>query len=288
METKKQDEALSFIPLRNKLTVHDMQMKKGKEQIVMFCCTEPWLVAAAERAGVDIIRFPSWGHDSITRLNNTLSTIQQLRAVAPNILLNPFLEPHVVAESDESAIRWSTLAMGAGADIILALALTPQRVEALAKQRIPVFCHVGLTPAWYVEWTGGYVRVGKTAEDALKIYREAYDLQEAGAAMMTVEMTAREVTAEIAKRLRIPVLSIAGGAGADGAELLHADLLGISPAPIPKHAKQYRQFFNEAVAALGEYANDVKTLLYPDKEEHSWSMKKEEYERFLEGIEHIR
>lgn len=28
---KKKDEDLSFIPLRNKLTVHDMQKKKGKE-----------------------------------------------------------------------------------------------------------------------------------------------------------------------------------------------------------------------------------------------------------------
>jgi len=58
--------------------------------------------------------------------------------------------------------------------------------------------------------------------------------------MITVEITAREVTTEIAKRLRIPVLSIAGVAGADGAELLHTDLLGISPGPIPKQAKQYR------------------------------------------------
>lgn len=136
-------------------------------------------------------------------------------------------------------------------------------------------------------WTGGYGRVGKTAEDALKIFQQAYEYQEAGAAMITTEMTSREITAEMAKRLRIPVISIAGGAGGDGAELVVHDLLGIIPTPIPKHAKQYRQLFMESVAGLKEFSKDIKTLAYPDKEQHGWTMDEKEYERFLNGVEHI-
>lgn len=270
---------------KTKLTVRHIQEMKGKEQIVMFATPDPWLAAAAEAAGVHIVRCWGPGDTDEIRAQTILWTVRELRRAAPNIVLNPYLQPHLVAESDATAIRSSILLMDAGADIILVVAATPQRVEAMAKERIPVFGHVGLRPYWYIEWTGGYVAVGKTAEDALKIFQEAYDLQEAGAAMITIEMTPREITAEVAKRLRIPVISIAAGAGADGAELVYHDLLGISPFPPPRHAKQYRQFFNEAVAALGEFANDVKTRAYPDPEQHSRTMDPTEFERFLEALE---
>lgn len=270
---------------KTKLTVHHIQQMKGKEPIVMFATPDPWLAAAAEMAGVHIVRCWGPGDNDEARAASILWTVREMRRAAPNIVLNPYLQPHLVAASDETAIRASILLLDAGADIILTVAATPQRVEAMAKERIPVFGHVGLRPYWYVEWTGGYVAVGKTAEDALKIYQEAYDLQEAGAAMLTIEMTPREVTAEIARRLRIPVLSIAAGAGADGAELVYHDLLGISPLPPPRHAKQYRQFFNEALAALGEFVNDVKTRAYPDPEQHSRAMDQKEFERFLDALE---
>jgi 3-methyl-2-oxobutanoate hydroxymethyltransferase len=272
---------------KTKITVKHIQDMKGKEPIAMFCTNEPWLIAAAETAGINIVRTYSWGENEQDRIHNCLSTIRQLRKAAPNIVMNPILQPTIVAESDEAACRWGANMMGEGADIILCLAITNKRLEAMVSNRIPVFCHVGLTPTWYTEWTGGYGRVGKTADAAMKIFKEAYEYQEAGAAMITTEMTPYQVTTEMAKRLRIPVLSIAGGAGGDGAELVVHDLLGIIPTPIPKHAKQYRQFFNDAVAGLKEYSSDIKSLAYPDKEQHSWAMDPAEYEGFLNAVEHF-
>lgn len=274
---------------RTKLTVLEVQKMKGKEQIVMFCTWDPWLAAAAEAAGVHILRYSAAisRDDPEVRAMALPTIVKEMRRAAPNILMNPYIEPYIVSEGGESLRRYATLLMEAGGDIVLTLAITLGNLQALADAGIPVFCHVGLTPTWYTNWTGGYVRVGKTAEDAAKIFRRAYEYQEAGAAMITVEMTSREVTAEIARRLRIPVLSIAGGAGGDGAELVCYDLLGLSPAPIPKHAKQYRQFFHEALGALGEFVNDVKTGVYPDPEQHSWSMDPEEHARFLDEVERI-
>jgi len=288
-EIKEGAKAISLIPgSRTKLTVLEVQKMKGKQQIVMFCTWDQWLAAAAEMAGCHILRFPSAGlPDPEERANLQPTTVKMLRQVAPNILLNPFIEPIIVHGNVDALIRYAAILMEAGADIMLTLAITPQRVQAMADQRIPVFCHVGLSPTWYTTWTGGYVRVGKTADDALKIFQQAYDYQEAGAQMITVEMTPREVTTEIAKRLRIPVLSIAGGSGGDGAELVFHDLLGISPLDPPKHAKQYRHFFMDAMEALKEFVSDVQTGAYPDPEQHSWSMKPEERERFLHGVEKI-
>jgi len=284
-------EGVTMIPGggKDKKTVLGIQKMKGKEQIVMFCTWDMWIAAAAEMAGCHILRFPGMASrdNAEARAAALPFFIRDLRSVAPNILLNPFVEPYIVSSGGETLLKYSTLLMEAGGDIVLTLAITLKNLEALSDASIPVFCHVGLTPTWYTTLTGGYVRVGKTAEDALTIFQRAYDYQEAGAKMITTEMTSREVTSELAKRLRIPVLSIAGGAGGDGAELVCYDLLGMSPLPIPKHAKQYRQFFNEALGALGEYVNDVKTGAYPDEEKNSWSMKPEEHERFMEGVERI-
>ncbi|OGN94271.1 MAG: hypothetical protein A2Z75_06415 [Chloroflexi bacterium RBG_13_50_10] len=219
-------------------------------------------------------------------MQNMPMTVMELRRAAPKLLLNPLLLPSTVSPSDADAIRWATVAMGAGADIVLMLGVSPDRVAAVAKQKIPVFAHVGLTPIWYTTWRGGYVGVGKPSQDALQIYKDALAYQEAGAAMLTIECTPERVTAEIAKRLRIPVISIGAGAGADGVELVAVDVLGLSPSRAPRHAKKYRNFFTEAVAAYREFKDEVNSGDFPAKE-NVVAIKDEEFELFMEGLDRI-
>lgn len=274
------------MPGRNKLTVYDVQNLKGKEQIIMTATSDPWIAKAAEAAGVHILRCWILGSDEEGQLLNMPMAVTHLRRAAPNLLINPALMPSWVSPSDESAIRCATVAMGAGADIVLMLGVSPDRVAAVAKQKIPVFAHVGLTPYWYTNWTGGYVGVGKTAQSALQVYKDALAYQEAGAAMITIELTPQKVTAEIAKRLRIPVISIGAGAGADGVELVSVDVLGLSSNPAPRHAKKYREFFNEAVSAYKEFTDDVKSGAFP-AQKNVIGIKDEEFEQFVEGMDRI-
>jgi 3-methyl-2-oxobutanoate hydroxymethyltransferase len=275
-----------MIPGRNKLTVLDVQNLKGKEQVIMTASGDPWVARMAEAAGVHILRCWGWGSDEESMMRTLPMAVAQLRKAAPKLLLNPLLLPSAISPSDADAIRWATVALGAGADIVLMLGVSPDRVAAVAKQKIPVFCHVGLTPIWYTNWTGGYVGVGKTAQSALKIYKDALAYQEAGAAMITIELTPQKVTAEIAKRIRIPVISIGAGAGADGVELVANDLLGLSPNPIPRHAKQYRQFFNEGVSAYKEFAEEIKSGAFP-AQKNAIAIKDEEFAQFVEGMDRI-
>jgi amino acid transporter len=51
---------------------------KGKEPISMFCTNEPWLVAAAEVVGINIVRVNSWGDNKETRIRNIIPTIVML------------------------------------------------------------------------------------------------------------------------------------------------------------------------------------------------------------------
>ena len=276
-----------MIPGRNKLTVYDVQNLKGKEQIMMTATGDPWIARVAEMAGIHILRCWSWGNDEESMLHNLAMSVDQLRKAAPKLLLNPLLLPSWVSPSDADAIRCATVAMGHGADIVLMLGVSPDRVAAVAKQKIPVFCHVGLTPIWYTTWKGGYVGVGKTAQDALQVYKDALAYQEAGAAMLTIELTPDRVTAEIAKRIRIPVISIGAGAGADGVELVAVDVLGLSPNPAPRHAKKYREFFNEALGAYKEFTAEVKSGAFPIKKT-AVAIKDEEFEKFMEGLDRIK
>ncbi len=277
---------MTMMPGRNKLTVYDVQNLKGKETIIMTATSDLWIARAAEAAGIHILRCWGWGSDEESMVQNLPMTVKQLRRAAPKLLINPTLMPSTVSPSDAEAIRWATIAMGAGADIVLMLGVSPDRVAALAKQKIPVFAHVGLTPIWYTTWRGGYVGVAKTSQDALQVYKDALAYQEAGAAMLTIELVPGRVTAEIAKRLRIPVISIGAGAGSDGVELVASDILGLSRYPAPRHARKYREFFNEAVSAYKEFKDEVNSGAFPTKE-NAIAIKDEEFELFIEGLDRI-
>jgi len=277
---------MTMIPGRNKLTVYDVQNLKGKETIMMTATSDIWIARAAEAAGMHILRCWGWGSNEERMMQNMSMTVKELRKAAPKILLNPLLLPGTVSPSDAEAIRWATVAMAAGADIVLMLGVSPDRVAAVAKQKIPVFAHVGLTPIWYTTWIGGYVGVAKTSQDALQVYKDALAYQEAGAAMLTIELVPGRVAAEIAKRLRIPVISIGAGAGSDGVELVASDILGLSRHPAPRHARKYRDFFNEAVAAYKEFKDEVNSGSFP-AEENTVPIKDKEFELFIEGLERI-
>jgi 3-methyl-2-oxobutanoate hydroxymethyltransferase len=113
----------------------------------------------------------------------------------------------------------------------------------------------------------------------------AYEYQENGLTLMTIELTSREVTKLIAKKLRIPVISVAAGDAADGSEMVIFDLLGFMPvSTMPKHAKYYREYFEDGIKAFSEFGEDVRTEVYPE-EKHGWGMDPVELEKFANELE---
>ena len=102
---------------------------------------------------------------------------------------------------------------------------------------------------------------------------------------MTIEMTSREVTNAIAKKLRVPVISIAAGGAADGCEMVHYDLFGLMPPDkMAKHAKVYGSLFDFCVGAYKAWADDVRSGGYP-QEEHGWGMDEAELDKFMNTLE---
>ncbi len=266
-----------MIPQKGQLTVYDLQNLKGKRQIIMTTAPEYWIAKAAQDAGVDIVI--TWGENYETMVTK----VQEIRKAAPNLLLNAALPAHMPLISDEEAIRGAVTAIRAGADIIYTL-VPPERVATLAKQGIPCHCHAGLIPL-VSTWIGGLRAFGKNSQEALKVYKDALAYQAAGAVMIEMECVSDRVATEIAKRLDIPVISVGSGSGCDGQFLFSNDILGIQRR-LPRHAKKYREFFEEATAAFKEFKDEVKSGTFPTRDKLV-DIKDEEFELFMKGLDRI-
>lgn len=138
---------------------------------------------------------------------------------------------------------------------------------------------------WQTNNVGSYRRTGVTAEDAMKVFRKAYEYQENGMVGMTIEMTSRELTDAVAKHLRIPVVAVAAGGAADGSEMVIFDLSGfIPPQAMSQHAKYYANVISDCIQGASIFNQEVKTGVYPAPG-NGWSMDERELDKFMNLLE---
>jgi 3-methyl-2-oxobutanoate hydroxymethyltransferase len=120
-------------------------------------------------------------------------------------------------------------------------------------------------------------------DSARLVIEDALAVEKAGAQMLLVEAVPPEVTAFIAQKLKIPVLSIGAGAPCDGQLLIVSDLIGQFTAFTPKFVKKYANVAEIITQAMGAYVQDVKTGRFPE-DEHCYHMLDGEAEKFAELI----
>ena len=283
-EEKTEKVETSLMHKGRKTVWHLQKMKEKGEKIVMVGPgnLDPLFSAWAEAAGVDMIRFVAPGENAIDRSANLQSHLRQVRKMAPNAHFNIVCETFTVADN-RSALETTSALMADQADSVLIMGITNDKLQYLSDNHIPVFGHVGALSGWQTTNIGGYKRVGKTAEDAYRIYRTAYEYQECGMKGMTIELVPAEVAQTISEKLSIPVVGIAAGAPCDGSEMVVWDLLGIVPAATV-HAKQYAQLPQVCIGAYGAFINDVKTGAYPQPE-NGYPMDADELEKFKTMVE---
>ena len=147
-------------------TVKELLACKGVRKLTQVNVHEAREAAACEAAEIDMII--TWER----------SPIEAFRQAAPKTFFTVGLVYGTYVNADE-ALRASFSAMERGADAIYC-PMGLDIVEALAKEAIPVHGHVGFVP-YKKTWTGGFRAVGKTAPEALDVYRRAKAYQDAGA-----------------------------------------------------------------------------------------------------------
>lgn len=153
-------------------------------------------------------------------------------------------------------------------------------IKKITTAGVPVLAHIGLTPQRQ-NALGGFRVQGKSTAGALKVLEDALAVQEAGAFAVVMEAVPPQVAALVTKKLRIPTIGIGAGNGCSGQVLVQVDMSGNFPPGrfLPKFVKKYGNVWEEAMRAISEYRQDVKTRAYPSPE-HTYPMPKEEFEEF--------
>jgi len=252
-----------------RLTIKELLAGKGKKKLTMVALNDFDTAQACEMAGIDMIACSSVG-------------FPQVRAGAPNLFIRPATPRPTYKASDADAIRACYSLMEQGADAVY---MCPglDRIKAVSKMHIPVFGHVGLVPD-HLTWIGGHRAVGKTADEALKVYRDVIAHQDAGAVGVEMEVVPHKIAAEISKRVEIHVISLGSGPGCDSEMLFACDMLGSHNKHYPRHAKRYRNFFEDSVEAFKEFNREVDDRSFPEKK-NIVGIKDEEFERFMNEID---
>jgi 3-methyl-2-oxobutanoate hydroxymethyltransferase len=209
------------------------------------------------------------------------------RDIAPSVFAVPGENFYEIGDAD-AFIRWAFPLYKASADAVYCSG-SLKTVRALADESIPVIGHSGLIPS-RATWTGGLKAVGKTQASAEFVLSQVRALEQAGAFGAEIECVPTDLATEISYMTSLFLVSMGAGAGCDCQYLFSDDVLGQNRGHVPRHAKKYRNFAaeydrlqSERIAAFSEFANDVRTGVYPGKE-HQVPIAPEELAAFKKAV----
>jgi 3-methyl-2-oxobutanoate hydroxymethyltransferase len=181
--------------------------------------------------------------------------------------------------SNSEAVHNAGRFIRAGMDAVKVEGAMVDRIKAIADAGILVQSHLGLTPHTRAK-LGGYRVQEKTAESTEIILNQALELQEAGCAFLLLEAMPRESAQAVAKELSIPVYGIGAGDLVDGQLVIMHDLVGLFWEFKSKFVKRYCEAGAIIQTALEQYADEVRTGVFPSTE-NFYEIKDEELEKLL-------
>lgn len=237
-------------------TVADLRAARGRHPFAMLRVETLEEAAAAEAAGVELLSVPP-----------SMILDRRFREAAPDAFAIPG-ENFFEIGGTEDFLRWAFPLVKHGADAVYCSG-SLATVRALSETGIPVCGHVGLIPSKRT-WTGGFKAVGKTLDSAKLVWEQCRALEEAGAFAVEVEVVPQEITAAIAERTSLFLISMGGGARGHAQYLFSDDVLGQNAGHVPRHAKVYADFRSEQaalqqkrIAAMRAFAEEVRGGAYP-------------------------
>jgi 3-methyl-2-oxobutanoate hydroxymethyltransferase len=277
--------AASPLPPRKPVSLPRLQeMRERGEKIAMLTAYDATFAAVADSAGVECLLIgdslgmvcqglsSTVGVTLDTMCYHVQSVTRGLRRVQGTAWVIGDLPFGSYHESKEQAIRSASALLHAGAHMVKLEGggWTTETVRFLVERGIPVCAHLGLTPQT-VHALGGYRVQGRNEGDALRLKREALDLQEAGAAMLVLEMVPAVLATEVTRQLpRCHTIGIGSGNGTAGQVLVMHDMLGVNLGKNPKFVRNFMDGQSSVRHAMAAYVQAVKNGSFPDNAAHAW------------------
>jgi 3-methyl-2-oxobutanoate hydroxymethyltransferase len=267
-------------PSTRNYTVADLQALKGSDKkLSMSNPKDAVEVQACIDAGIDLLVV--WD-----------SQIEEVRRVAPHHFMGVGSTWSQFGNASEILDHAFDM-MRKGGDMYYTLR-SYEVMEMLAKEGIPVQSHIGLIPT-FSHWCGGLRGWGRTADEALEIYRTLKRMEDVGVFAVEAECIAEEVLAAVNDKTSIVTFSLGSGNAGDVIMSFVSDICGEDSEEDkpPKHAhafgnlaRLHKQMNEERVTALKAFHDEVAAKNFPYPQTNI-GMHPNEKDKFLEALDKV-
>jgi 3-methyl-2-oxobutanoate hydroxymethyltransferase len=268
---------MTYLASNKPITLPELgRMKKDGEKIAMLTGYDASFAALEDRCGVDVILVGDSLGNVLQGKTSTLPVTIEHMVYHTECVGHIVQRPMVVAdmpfgsyyESPEQAIRNAVRLMAAGAEMVKLEGgqVMADIVHFLTARGIPVCAHIGLTPQ-SVHALGGYRVQGRGDEGAARMKADAAALEQAGAALMVLEMVPAPLAGEITRQLTAcATIGIGAGKDCDGQVLVLHDMLGVYPGKKGRFVKDFMVEAQSIDGAVIAYVKAVKDGSFPGPE----------------------
>lgn len=257
---------------KRKVSANDIKAMKGIEKITALTAYDYPISSICDRAGVDVLLVGDSAGMVMLGYSSTIPVgMNEMKMFCGAVARGanhamivgdlPFgsyqSSPSVAIENAVQLIKagCDAVKLEGGAEIV-------DTIKAIVDAGIPIMGHIGLKPQTSSLWEGYKVQ-GKTKESAMRLIKDAKELEKAGVFSIVLEMVASEVADEITISVVVPTIGIGSGAGCDGQVLVIHDMLGIYEDIKPKFAKRYAELSKTILDAVSTYTNEIRTGIFP-------------------------
>ncbi|WIM06793.1 MAG: 3-methyl-2-oxobutanoate hydroxymethyltransferase [Candidatus Nitricoxidivorans perseverans] len=268
---------MTYLASHKPITLPELaRMKRDGERIAMLTAYDASFAALLDRCGVDVILVGDSLGNVIQGKTSTLPVTMEHMAYHTECVGPIVHRAMVVAdmpfgsyqESPEQAMRNAARLLAAGAEMVKLEGgeVMAETVRFLVGRGVPVCAHIGLTPQ-SVHALGGYHVQGRGEEAASRLKADAQALEQAGAALMVLEMVPAALAGEIARMLdACATIGIGAGPECDGQVLVLHDMLGVYPGKKGRFVKDFMLDAHSIEGAVRAYVAAVKDGSFPAAE----------------------
>lgn len=267
---------MSYLAPDKPVTLHELGARYAAgEKIATLTAYDASFAALLDRCGIDAILVGDslgnvlQGHSTTlpVTMEHMIYHTESVARGARRAFVAADLPWASYQESPEQALRNASRLMAAGAQMVKLEggAVMAETVRFLSERGIPVWAHIGLTPQ-SVHALGGYRVQGKGEDAARRMKDDALSLQQAGAAMLLIEMIPAALGAELTQLLKIPTIGIGAGPACSGQVLVLHDMLGVYPGKTARFVRNFLQGTGSIDDAVRAYVSAVKDGSFPARE----------------------
>ncbi|AUN94451.1 3-methyl-2-oxobutanoate hydroxymethyltransferase [Pseudazoarcus pumilus] len=256
------------------VTLHALgKMRAEGRKITMLTAYDASFAAMMDRTGVDTVLIGDSLGNVIQGHKSTLPVTLEQMAYHTECVARGCKRAFILTdmpfgsyqEGPVQAMRNAARLMAAGAQMVKIEGgeHMAETVRFLVERGIPVCAHVGLTPQ-SVNQLGGYRVQGRDETGAEKMKADALALEQAGAAMIVLELVPSKLAAEITASLTtMATIGIGAGPDCDGQVLVLYDMLGIFPGKPARFVKNYMDGAASIEEAIANYVTEVREGAFP-------------------------